>query len=558
MSGSHGRSAVYDPVMAGTKAAKRKTSGETVRLRIGNLAKAVLVTGQAYQDPKDALNEFVSNAADEYAQAERRGETIRVVLRRKGRHPIVAIDDRGRGMSPDRLREVARSLFESTKAGDARTLGEKAIGMLAFQQLGSRCDVVSRAEDSTETWALRFVRGSATATLERERRRARDEPGTTMYLSDLDPDVLRLLTHRKVVDYLRARRGPALARGDYVIEVVEGRVAEVVTPEKPDGVRLDIAAKPTLWGRIDFGLYVAPPDGKHRRVAVVGRAGTTIVDDLAELDEFASQPWTSDQVSGQIVFEALQQSAGRRAILRDREAFPVFLDTIRSVEPSVNKAIERVTKEIDAQTADRLADTLRRVFGLVLKELADLDNPMRTALGSEPGVGALFVGDGAIDVFDAGTALSSPGDHRAEGTPSIDELVDAARDPVRADDRRHGTRRARPSPEQPAPECRARPGARRRAQSLRARSRCRALQRPALGLPHGERRRSRAARLSRHARRQGVRALQQSAGPRRRVRRGDAADAGKGAPPPPQAPLVHRATCAGGARRGAPRLRVSG
>jgi hypothetical protein len=31
-------------------------AGETVRLRIGNLAKAVLVTGQAYQDPKDALN----------------------------------------------------------------------------------------------------------------------------------------------------------------------------------------------------------------------------------------------------------------------------------------------------------------------------------------------------------------------------------------------------------------------------------------------------------------------------------------------------------------------
>jgi len=41
---------------------------EKVRLRIGNLGKAVLVTGQAYQDPKDALNEFVSNAADEYAR----------------------------------------------------------------------------------------------------------------------------------------------------------------------------------------------------------------------------------------------------------------------------------------------------------------------------------------------------------------------------------------------------------------------------------------------------------------------------------------------------------
>ncbi|HTW10857.1 MAG TPA: ATP-binding protein, partial [Acidimicrobiales bacterium] len=155
-------------------------TAERLRLRIGNLANAVLITGQAYQDPKDALNEFVSNAADEYAQAERRGERVRVVLRRKGRRPIIAVDDTGRGMSAERLREVARNLFESSKAGDSRTIGEKAIGVLAFQQLGARCDIVSRVEGSAETWALRLERGKATAVLERERRRARQLPGTTV------------------------------------------------------------------------------------------------------------------------------------------------------------------------------------------------------------------------------------------------------------------------------------------------------------------------------------------------------------------------------------------
>jgi len=30
---------------------------EQIRLRIGNMGKAVLVSGQAYQDPKDVLNE---------------------------------------------------------------------------------------------------------------------------------------------------------------------------------------------------------------------------------------------------------------------------------------------------------------------------------------------------------------------------------------------------------------------------------------------------------------------------------------------------------------------
>ncbi|MEZ5143233.1 MAG: ATP-binding protein [Acidimicrobiales bacterium] len=409
---------------------------EKVRLRIGNLARAVLVTGQAYQDPKDALNEFVSNAADEYAVTERRGERIRIVLRRRGKHPVIAIDDVGRGMSPDRLREVARNLFESVKAGDERTLGEKAIGLLAFQQLGGRCDLVSRAEDSTETHVLRLERGKATAQLDRERRRARQVPGTTVYLSELDPDVLRVLTQRKVVDYLRSRRGAALARGDYVIEVQEGRSVELVTPEKPEGIKLEIPTRNTLWGRIEFSLYVAPPDLKHRRVAVVGRAGTTIIDDLAELEEFEDGPFASDQVSGQIGFAALQQSAGRRAILRDRDAFPVFVDAVRAVEPAVAATLEKVAREVDEQTADRLSDTVRKVFGRVLKELADLDNPMRAPVGAAAGEGGLLDGTTGLAEGEAGAANGpvpgggeGPGEGRGHD-PDLSELAPPPVDPV--------------------------------------------------------------------------------------------------------------------------------
>jgi hypothetical protein len=365
-------------------------NGERVRLRIGNLAKAVLVTGQAYQDPKDALNEFVSNAADAYAEAGTRGERIRVVLRRKGRYPVVMVDDAGPGMTPDRLREVARNLFESAKAGDDRTLGEKAIGLLGFQQLGGRCEIVSRAAEGDGTWTLVLDRGRADANLHREKRRARATPGTTVYLSQLDPEVLRMLTQRKVVDYLRRRRGPALERGDYSIEVVEGRTVELVTPTEPEGVRLSIPPRPTLWGRLEFALYVTPDTSSERRVAVVGRGGTTIIDDISELEEFARPPWTSGSVSGQVVFEALQQSAGRRAVLRDRDAFPVFHEAVLSVEPLVEKTLERLRQEVDEQAADRLSETVRKIFGRVLKELADLDNPMRSPAGAVPGEGGLL------------------------------------------------------------------------------------------------------------------------------------------------------------------------
>jgi len=401
---------------------KKAAEGERVRLRIGNLAKAVLVTGLAYQDPKDALNEFVSNAADEYAETGRRGERVRILLRRKGQRPVIAIDDVGRGMSPDRLRQVASSLFESTKVGDDRTLGEKAIGLLAFQQLGERCEVVSRAEGSEETWTLRLERGRADASLARERRRARQLPGTTVFLTGLDPEVLRVLTQRKVVDYLRRRRGAALARNDYSLEVVEGRTAELVTPDAPEGVRLAIPARDTLWGRIEFALYVTPAADRRRRVAVVGRAGTSIIDDVAELDEFDHEPWTTGRVSGRIVFEALQQSAGRRAVLRDGDAFPVFRDAVGSVEGIVARTVEQLRAELDLETADRISDTVRRIFGRVLKELADLDNPMRTLMGDEAGDGGLLAEP--QDPAGADGAARPQVDDR----PSLEEL-DRARPP---------------------------------------------------------------------------------------------------------------------------------
>jgi hypothetical protein len=318
----------------------------------------VLISGQAYQDPKDALNEFVSNAADEYAVTDQTGERIRIVLRRKGRYPVVAIDDDGRGMGPDRLREIARNLFRSEKVDDERTLGEKAIGMLAFQQLGGKCEIVSRAEGSTETWALKLHRGAATAELIKERRRARSAPGTTVYLSDLDPEVLRTITQRKVVDYLRRRRGPAIERGDYVIEVHEGRSVEIVTAEPLEGIKVQIPSQRTLWGTIEFNLFVGPAGGQRRTVGVVGRANTAVIDDICELEEFAEAPWDLGQVAGWVSFPGLQQTAGRRALLRDREAYPLFVESVRASESAIRDVIERVNAEVlAASCADAIRST---------------------------------------------------------------------------------------------------------------------------------------------------------------------------------------------------------
>jgi hypothetical protein len=91
---------------------------------------------------------------------------------------------------------------------------------------------------------------------------------------------------------------------------------------------------------------------------------------------------------------------------------------------------------------------VRRIFGRVLKELDDLDNPMRTAIGTQPGQGALL--DDPVHGETGGREERTEPSESRPDVPSIDELVPPA-----------------PSPEEPAteppPEARAAP---RRSKSL--------------------------------------------------------------------------------------------
>ena len=155
-----------------------------------------------------------------------------------------------------------------------------------------------------------------------------------------------------------------------------------------------------------------------------GAAGTSILDDLAELEEFSGPPWDSDQVSGRIVFASLLQTAGRRAILRDRAAFPLFVEAVKAIEPAVGQTIERVAQEVDAATADRLADVIRRIFGRVLKELEDLENPMRSTTGDAPGPG---VGPPPGSAETNGASSPRPGEHVP---PDLGQLLPPPNDPV--------------------------------------------------------------------------------------------------------------------------------
>ncbi len=360
----------------------------TVPLRIANLAKGLLYLGQVYADPRDALNEFVSNAADEYAQAERTGGVIRIILRRSGRDPQIVLSDAGRGMTRQRLEQVAGSLCESEKARAReveRIIGEKGIGILGFASIAEQCDIVTRPEAESVTLRMRLRRGAETCEIGEELARRRAEAGTDVYLTGIAKETWRVLTVPKLGEYFRLRRRQALLAGDYVIELVEGHKSMVVRPEIYKGIPYELPPIRTPHGQIRVHLFLWPTPGPGRTVCLVGKGGTTVVEDLGTLDEFARSPWNTGQVQGEVIYPALVQTTGRKAIVRDTPSFPVLMDAIHGLEERLTAELHRITREHQERTDRETFLRLREIFAQVMRDLRDFENPMRAGLTDPKG-----------------------------------------------------------------------------------------------------------------------------------------------------------------------------
>jgi hypothetical protein len=388
------------------------TFSRTIPLRIANLGKGLRYLGQVYGDPRDALNEFVSNAADEYAQAGPAGRTIRIALRRSGRLPQVVVSDDGRGLTRDRLEAVAGHLCESEKAAlleADKIVGEKGIGILAFAAFAQQCDIVTRADGESDTSRMRLRRGAETCEVAEEGERRRGRPGTDVYLTGIGKEVWRVFTLPKLNEYFRVRRRQALLGGEYAIDLVEGRKTLRVRPEVYKGNPFEVPPVRTPFGLIRIHLYLWPTPAAGRAVALVGKGGTTVVDDLAALDEFAHGPWNSGQVQGEVIYPGVEQTTGRKGVVRDADRFPLLVKALRDLEEGLSAELARLTQEHRERADRELFVRLREIFTQVLRELNDLENPMRNAV-SDPG-GA--VGPGGTEPGRAPHPERSPDGSRA-------------------------------------------------------------------------------------------------------------------------------------------------
>ena len=333
---------------------------EELMLSIGDEENVIRILGDVYNDPRDALAEFITNAI------EAKATKIYVFLHKRAREPYIQVSDDGKGMTKDMLKYVAKNIGNSLKRYDPKTPGEKGIGILGFQALAERCDLVSRGNTNRESFCLSLTAGTRKGSIEEEKERALQIRGTDVYLYGVGDDKWRMFTREKLANHFKTKFRLDLLSDACSLEIVEGKEATPVRPEAYKGEPFYIDTLRTTYGNIRLSLHILP-SGKSCSISVYCKQIRVL--NLADLPEFACEPWNLGKVQGEITADFLTPTTGRGSFIRDRKHFPTWVKAVKSIEKQLASEVEHLTKEYSTAQTRKLYKRLKLAFQRAIAEL---------------------------------------------------------------------------------------------------------------------------------------------------------------------------------------------
>jgi len=329
-------------------------------ISIGDVQNVIQILGEVYRDTRDALAEFITNAADANATK------IYVFLHKRAKEPYIQVSDNGDGMPTNILKYVAENIGKSLKRYDPKSAGEKGIGILGFQKIAERCDIVSQGNGSKETFCLSLKAGTLNYSIQQEKERALQIRGTDVYLYGISADTWRLLTRDKLANYFKFKFRPDLSSDAYSLKIVEGKEATLVRPEAYKGELFYISTVRTNYGDIRLSLYIQPT-GKPYSIGIYCKNKKVL--NITDLPEFACEPWTIGKVQGEITADFLKPDTTRVGFIRDRKHFPAWVNAVKSIEKQLATEIERSSKSYNAVQNRKLYKKLKLAFQKAIDEL---------------------------------------------------------------------------------------------------------------------------------------------------------------------------------------------
>lgn len=333
---------------------------EELMLSIGDEENVIRILGDVYNDPRDALAEFITNAI------EAKATKIHVFLYKRAREPYIQVSDNGEGMTKDELKRAAKNIGNSLKRYDPKTPGEKGIGILGFQAIAERCALVSRGNTNRESFRLSLTAGTRKGSIEEEKEHALQIRGTDVYLYGVGDDKWRMFTREKLANHFKTKFRPDLLSDACSLEIVEGKEATRVRPEVYKGEPFYIDTLRTTYGNIRLSLHILP-SGKSCSIGAYCKQIRVL--NLADLPEFACEPWNLGKVQGEITADFLTPTTGRGSFIRDRKHFPAWVKAVKSIEKQLASEVEHLTKEYSTAQTRKLYKKLKLAFQKAIAEL---------------------------------------------------------------------------------------------------------------------------------------------------------------------------------------------
>ena len=330
------------------------------KIEIGDLDNVLKLLGEVYDDPRDALAEFITNSIDAKAT------NIRVEINKKSGNPYVCISDNGFGMDEKELERVATNIGLSIKKFDPETVGEKGIGILGYTNFGDHMKIVSRMK-SSKTHSL-FIRGSQ---WEIKEEGEREVAGTDVYIYGIDPK-RRIISQGRVLEYCKDKFRQYLSGEEIKLYISDGKRPTRVMPDLYKGEPFPIFERETDYGVVKFSLYILPPRWGRSAKVFVYRKGVLVIDNISQMDEFESDVWKKNRVQGEINVDFCDITSGRSGFIRD-ERFEAFVEAVKGIEANLKEYIKEEDEKIRSKVDKVIYKQLNRVFNKVLDELKDFE-----------------------------------------------------------------------------------------------------------------------------------------------------------------------------------------
>jgi hypothetical protein len=168
---------------------------------------------------------------------------------------------------------------------------------------------------------------------------------------------------------------PAVFRGKLIAELTD----------------IPVAGHPPVRTELYLTSKDAEAASSERPAVALYRLGTRVCRDLAELPEFALEPWTSGGLEGALDYPDFRLAPASREGFIPDHAYHAFVEAVRSIEPMLAERLRQEEEARSERASRSLVKELQSAFARLLRDLPAGEYDWFGAAGARPFAGG---GDG--------------------------------------------------------------------------------------------------------------------------------------------------------------------